>query len=180
MSENEREKEYDFSSLSERISAQTEAYVQFSNALVKIIEQTASIRDNLAGTNEQIYEECHKLQELLVELNKFYSENSNQHILYAKDVEFLKIAFAGFEKIILESSKDDTTAHKLLIEAVTKISTQSQATLTQNEIILAHIKNSDKELDKFKTLLWAFGAIMTIFFLLSGLHIVNITWFTNK
>lgn len=176
----ERDKEYNFSSLSERISAQTEAYVQFSNALVKIIEQTASIRDNLAGTNEQLDEECQKLQELLIDLNKFYSESSAQHTLYAKDIDALKASFVGFERTLKDSVKSEAEAHKELLESVAKISAASATILTQNETVLNYIKESNKVTDKFKVLIWAIGVIMTIFFILSGLHIVNVTWWMNK
>ena len=95
------ERNLDISALSERISAQTEAYVEFSNALVRIIEQTAAIRDKINNSSNVLEEEHkalnHKFQELLIEFTRYSSDNSNQHSLFQRDIEMFKNKLTDYE-----------------------------------------------------------------------------------
>ena len=88
------DRNYDFSTLSERISAQTQAYVEFSNALVKIIEQTAQIRDSVTDNNNHLLEDYrelnNKFQTLLLDLNNFFTENKYKHKNIDDDLDTIK------------------------------------------------------------------------------------------
>jgi hypothetical protein len=100
------ERNFDFATLSERISAQTEAAVEFSNALVRIIEQTAAIRDKINDSNSLMKDELKtisgKVQDILSDYNKFNSENHNKHDLFEKDLEFLEEKIIAYEKQLQE------------------------------------------------------------------------------
>jgi hypothetical protein len=193
---------YDFSSLSERISAQTEAYVEFSNALVKIIEQTAAIRDRITHSNDTLEEEYknlnNKFQELLIEFTKYSSDNSNQHSLFGKDLEAFKLKLLEFESklniLMNETSKSDELlsemAKELIIyskkitEQIHQNNEETKTTIgkitTQLGIQTKSLGDFKKSFDKFKYFLWAIGTIVAIFSALKGFGIIDINWLVNN
>ena len=73
------ERELDFNLLSERISAQTQAAVEFSNALVKIIEQTASIRDKITDSADSLKEEIQNIANDVHNLTRDFDKNAIQN-----------------------------------------------------------------------------------------------------
>ena len=185
---------YDFTTLSERISAQTEAYVEFSNALVKIIEQTASIRDRVTEINEHLLEEYRslntKFQELLIDINKFISDNHNQLNSIVKDVEFLSNKFHDYESkldAIIEEMNDANTKLFAMIGDLIKNSKQTNDLITSggHELTKLHTKIDSqsvkmdefkKSLDKWKMFLGVCVGLATILGVLTGLKIISISW----
>jgi DNA repair exonuclease SbcCD ATPase subunit len=143
------ERNYDFSTLSERISAQTEAAVELSNALVKIIEQTAAIRDRIHDTNDQFKDELKtlnaKLQELIIDYNKGVSENTIQHNLFSKDIETFKSRLVLFEDKIDKISSESETSFENLHNTVDELVKYSKKTIEQ---INENNKNSMAEFSK--------------------------------
>jgi ABC-type transporter Mla subunit MlaD len=192
---------YDFTTLSERISAQTEAYVEFSNALVKIIEQTANIRDRLSENNENLKDEYKVLnkqfQELLLDITKFFGENSNQHSLINKDLETFKFKLGSFETkmdlMLGELENTSATLNDTLLNLIkdSKESTDqidnhnidSKSTLTSISQILKtqseHIEDMKKSFDKFKVLVASILSIFGAIGLLNAFKIISISWFVH-
>ena len=185
---------YDFTTLSERISAQTEAYVEFSNALVKIIEQTASIRDRVTEINEHLLEEYRslntKFQELLIDINKFISDNHNQLNSIVKDVEFLSNKFHDYESkldAIIEEMNDANTKLFAMIGDLIKNSKQTNDLITSggHELTKLHTKIDSQSvkmdefktsLDKWKMFLGVCVGLATILGVLTGIKIISISW----
>ena len=195
------ERNLDISALSERISAQTEAYVEFSNALVRIIEQTAAIRDRINSSNNVLEEEHkalnHKFQELLIEFTRYSSDNSNQHSMFQKDIEMFKSKLNDYESrlnfLITETEKSDEILSgmtKELIEYSKKITDQihksneeTQGTIgkitSQLSIQTENLIEFKKTFDKFKLFLWALGVIIGVFGALKGFGLIDINWLIN-
>jgi hypothetical protein len=195
------ERNLDISALSERISAQTEAYVEFSNALVRIIEQTAAIRDKINNSSNVLEEEHkalnHKFQELLIEFTRYSSDNSNQHSLFQRDIEMFKNKLTDYESklnfLITETEKSDEILSgmaKELIEYSKKITDQIHKNNEETKNTIGQITSQlgiqtenliefQKTFDKFKFFLWALGAIVAAFGALKGFNLIDINWLVN-
>ncbi len=185
-------RDYDFSALSERISAQTEAYVEFSNALVKIIEQTASIRDKVSETNSHLLDDYRnlntKFQELLIEFNKFASENKNDHLNFNKDLGALKNKFTSYEvqlnDMIKEMDAKNSKFFKIFDEIESK-NTHTNKLINDNHEELTNIisdmhkKVSTIEgfLSKVANYFHVILAILGLIGMLMGFKILDIRWF---
>lgn len=147
------ERNLDFSTLSERISAQTQAYVDFSNALVKIIEQTAAIRDRLNDTNDHLKDDSkhglEKIQELLTNIAKVSSDTTTQHSLFAKDSDLIKAQIHEFELKITDLIKQNETQDadlKLMLSDIIKYSKRNLDQMSAlNEQNIAEFLKLQKE-----------------------------------
>lgn len=195
------DRNYDFSTLSERISAQTQAYVEFSNALVKIIEQTASIRDSVNDTNNHLLEDYRELnskfQTLLVDLNKFFSDNKNEHSHINRDISTLKTTLESFEENLnelieqLESSNNQVFGLiQDLVESTKKnkeiAKTETSSQQASIDSLVKQIDNQSKliasfqkSVDKSKVFIWAAGGLITLIGVLSQFGIIKIQWFVK-
>ena len=142
------ERNYDFSTLSERISAQTEAAMEFSNALVRIIEQTAAIRDRINDSNDLFKDELktitQKLQDLISEFNRSVIENKNQNNNINKDFEIFKSRLEEYDKKITEFLQDNDAVHSNLLTSVSDLIKYSEKTFSQLS------ENHKLNLDKVK------------------------------
>lgn len=187
-------REYDFSALSERISAQTEAYVEFSNALVKIIEQTASIRDRITENNSHLVEEYRdlnsKFQQLLIDFNKFLAENNNAETNLNKNIDYLSNKFKSFETQLDEMIKETESKNACFFKIFNELGANNSNT---NKLIEDNHKNLTQDVDAihkivlstetkleniFKNIKIALGIIGFIS-LLMGLGVISINWFKN-
>jgi chromosome segregation ATPase len=189
------ERNYDFSTLSERISAQTQAYVEFSNALVKIIEQTAAIRD----TNNHLLDDYknlnEKFQKLLVDFNTFSFQANSSFQDLDRDLVVIKTSLEDYEKqlkeLIEEMNERNTTLFDM-IEELTKHSEQVKEHISSDnngvkkalEDLSLRVENQNaliaefkKSIDKFKMFFWAVGGFLSIMGALSQFGIISITWF---
>ncbi len=195
------DRNYDFSTLSERISAQTQAYVEFSNALVKIIEQTASIRDSVNDTNNHLLEDYRELntkfQTLLVDLNKFFSDNKNEHSHINRDITSLKNTLESFEEDLnglIEQMEDNNNRVFGLIQTLVDNSknnkelatTETNSQQASINALIAKIENQSKviasfqkSIDKSKVFIWAAGGLITLIGVLSQFGILKILWFSK-
>ena len=200
------DRNYDFTTLSERISAQTQAYVEFSNALVKIIEQTAQIRDNVSENNNHLLEDYRdlnkKFQTLLLDLNKFFNENQYQHKTIDDDLGKIKSSLLIFEnklKDLINEMSDNNQQLFDMIEDVVNNSNQTKEMLnlgstdahSQYDLLIKKIDHLSsgileqsvlvsgfkKTIDKYKVFFWAAGALLAILGVLSQFGIMSITWF---
>jgi glutamyl/glutaminyl-tRNA synthetase len=194
-------RKYDFQSLSERITAQTEAYIGFSNALVKIIEQTANNRDLSTQIKELLDEEYRELNDgfrsILLEITKYHSDEVNNYNLLNKDVEFVKSKLSQIDTKIELTTKDnsnhqDSSAKKsaeiynFAKEISDKIDELKKDNKTNNENIIKFVNNQDTNIKvieetykKIKYFIWSLGVLLTAYNILTNLHIINLTWFTN-
>ena len=200
------DRNYDFSTLSERISAQTQAYVEFSNALVKIIEQTAQIRDSVSENNNHLLEDYKELngkfQSLLLELNKFFNENKYQHKTIDDDLDKIKSNLLTFEtklKDLIDEMSESNQQLFGMIEDAVKHSKQVKERLAMDSTDSSShydtlIKKIDdltlniaeqsvlvssfkKTVDKYKVFFWSTGVLITIIGVLSQFGIISISWF---
>lgn len=67
----------DFSALSERISAQTDAYVEFASAMVKVIESLASVRDKVDGLEQTMGKQYEALSQKVQDVIKAMGDASH-------------------------------------------------------------------------------------------------------
>lgn len=200
------DRNYDFSTLSERISAQTQAYVEFSNALVKIIEQTAQIRDSVTDNNNHLLEDYrelnNKFQTLLLDLNNFFTENKYKHKNIDDDLDTIKTSLTNYEqklKDLIKEMNDNNTQLFGMIENVVKHSKEIkdnhsiQKTDTQSyyDLLIKKIDTLNttiaeqnllvsgfkKTIDKYKILIWCAGGLIAILGTLSQFGILSLTWF---
>jgi gas vesicle protein len=129
------ERNYDFSTLSERISAQTEAAVEFSNALVRIIEQTAAIRDKINDSNDLVKDELknitQKLQDFITEFNKSVLENKNQNSMIAKDFENFVSKLIEYDRKLQSILEQNDDVNSNLLKSVADLLKYSQKTFDQ-------------------------------------------------
>jgi len=192
------ERNYDFSTLSERISAQTQAYVEFSNALVKIIEQTAAIRD----TNNHLLDDYknlnEKFQKLLVDFNTFSFQANSSFQDLDRDLVVIKTSLEDYEKqlkeLIEEMNERNTTLFDM-IEELTKHSEQVKEHISSDnngvkkalEDLSVRVENQNvliaefkKSIDKFKMFFWTVGVFLSIIGALSQFGIISITWFKKQ
>jgi len=200
------DRNYDFSTLSERISAQTQAYVEFSSALVKIIEQTAQIRDSVNDNNNHLLEDYrqlnNKFQTFLIDFNKFFSDNNHQHENIDDDLETIKASLVSFENKLQELIKEMNENNKNLfgmIENLVKHSKQfKENTDNQKSETQSDFKNLDKKIDsltatiseqnvlitsfkktidKYKIFIWALCGVIAVIGTLSQFGILSLGWF---
>ena len=200
------DRNYDFSTLSERISAQTQAYVEFSNALVKIIEQTAQIRDSVNENNNHLLEDYKELngkfQTLLLELNIFFNDNKYQHKNIDDDLDQIKANLLTFEtklkNLIDEMSESNQQLFGMIEDAVKhskqvkdKLATDSNDSSSNYDTLIKKIDDLSlhiaeqsvlvssfkKTVDKYKVFFWAAGGFLAILGALSQFGVISITWF---
>lgn len=184
----------DFAILSERISAQTQAYVEFSNALVKIIENTASIRDNTHDINVRLIDDYKtlnsKLQELNLEVNRSFAENKNSQQTLIRDVSDLN---EQVETIINLMNENNVKLFSMIEELTSSVqgngeiarsnfdlNTKNFNTLKEvSEKTDGRITNLVKTWDKVKIYVAAIVSIITIVGILMGFGIIDISWFVK-
>jgi predicted nucleic acid-binding Zn-ribbon protein len=200
------DRNYDFTTLSERISAQTQAYVEFSNALVKIIEQTAQIRDNVSENNNHLLEDYRdlnkKFQSLLLDLNKFFNENQYQHKTIDDDLDKIKSSLQSFENKLKDLINEMAGSNQKLFDMIEDVVDNSKRTKdmlnmestdsnSQYDLLIKKIDHLSsgileqsvlvsgfkKTIDKYKVFLWAAGALLAIVGVLSQFGIMSIVWF---
>jgi chromosome segregation ATPase len=200
------DRNYDFSTLSERISAQTQAYVEFSSALVKIIEQTAQIRDSVNDNNNHLLEDYrqlnNKFQTLLIDLNKFFSDTKHQHENIDNDLNTIKSSLISYENklkdLIKEMDnnnkelfgmienivnhtkqiKDDSVIYKAdVVSDIQKLNTKIDNLNTTIVEQNLLVSSFKKSIDKYKIFIWAACGLIAILGTLSQFGIVSITWF---
>lgn len=184
----------DFAILSERIAAQTQAYVEFSNALVRIIENTASIRDSTHEINSRLLEDYRvlngKLQELNIEVNKCFTENKQSHQLLTRDVNDLN---EQVEQIINLMNENNLKLFTMIEDLTTNV--QGNGVIAKNNFDLnqknfnslkiisentdGRINNFMKTWDKAKIYVAAIISIITIVGILMGFKIIDISWFVK-
>ncbi len=202
------DRNYDFTTLSERISAQTQAYVEFSNALVKIIEQTAQIRDNVSENNNHLLEDYRdlnkKFQSLLLDLNKFFNENQYQHKTIDDDLDKIKSSLMTFENKLKDLINEMAGSNQQLFDMIEDVVDNSKRTKdmlnlestdsnSQYDLLIKKIDHLSsgileqsvlvsgfkKTIDKYKVFFWAAGALLAILGVLSQFGILSISWFKN-
>ena len=195
-------RKYDFQSLSERITVQTEAYIGFSNALVKIIEQVANNRDISIQIKESLNEEYKELNDgfrnILLEITKYHSDEVNNHNLLNKESEIIKSKLSQIDTkidLVIKENKiyhDDIDEKNIDIynyskDIIKKIDDFKEENKLNNESIIKFINAQDENLKiiqetykKIKYIIWAIGALLAVYTLLSNFHILNLTWFTNS
>jgi CHASE3 domain sensor protein len=188
--------------LSDRISAQTAAAVEFSNALVKIIEQTAFIRDKINHTNDFLSEEYrnlkNKTEELILKFEKYSGENSNRHNSIGRDLEHFKSSLLDFESkiniviqanersdAILASIHQDSPEHsRKIMEQLNKMNEDVKASINKiNAQIEAQNENVNEfkqAFDRFKYFLVALGIMITLFGTLKTFNIIDISWLMKR
>lgn len=184
----------DFAILSERIAAQTQAYVEFSNALVRIIENTASIRDSTHEINSRLLEDYRvlngKLQELNIEVNKCFAENKNSQQTLTRDVNDLN---EQVEQIINLMNENNLKLFTMIEDLTTNV--QGNGAIAKNNFDLnqknfnslkiisentdGRINNFMKTWDKVKIYVAAIISIITIVGILMGFKIIDISWFVR-
>ena len=139
-------------SLSERVSAQIESYVEMSNALVKMIEQIADIRDRQRTANTDAdaeFKALHsRIQDVIHELEKVR---------------------ALLEKENLSSNLSATHNMEKILDSLTLISKKIDVQTKD----FADFKNSN---NKLQTFVWVFTVIALILGFLSSAHLVSISW----
>ena len=186
----QEERNYDFTSLSERISAQTEAYIEFSNALVKIIEQTASIRDNVKDVKELLNEEYKTLnsryQDFLLEYTKHHTDDINHYNLLNKDMDLMRTSLnqldAKFKLLGDETTESLDSLHNMsktlndTNKTLGTIFSEYHSTTSKHlETIVNHIKS----VDRIKYFFLALMFLVSLYATLSSLNILKVTWFTH-
>jgi len=188
--------------LSDRISAQTAAAVEFSNALVKIIEQTAFIRDKINHTNDFLSEEYrnlkNKTEELILKFEKYSGENSNRHNSIGRDLEHFKSSLLDFEykiNIVIQANEksdailaaihQDSPEHsKKIMEQLNKMNEDVKSSINKiNAQIEAQNENVNEfkqAFDRFKYFLVALGIMITVFGTLKTFNIIDISWLLKR
>lgn len=191
--------------LSDRISAQTAAYVEMSNALVKIIEHTADTRERIIDLAHVLKEDIRvvaaKNQDILLILSKLSTEGGSNHSLMTKDVDILlekasaldiKInelmriaeisaqAMSASSKVTADQILDSNSSH---ITEFEKMSTEYK-NLTSN--ILKELRTQTDDIQNFKIFFdkvkyyWmALLGMITVFGILAGFKIITISWFVK-
>lgn len=201
-------RQLDFLSLSERISAQTSAYMEFSNALVKLIENSASIRDRLNENNLILREEyallLNKTQEILIIISNYTLSTASDHKLLIRDLDNFQTNLSYFEKKLSLISEDNEEGRNILNKIYTDIFKYFQSVsdrfIIADELNKNNFHEINNKLDKANSKLVSIGdevarhknfriktaniiagltAIIGIILLLSSLNIIKISWFGN-
>lgn len=171
----------DLTALSERISAQIEAYVEMSNALVKIIEQIADIRDRIKDSSGKVDNEIKELNEklhlLIVEFNKHYGDISNQNINFSKEFDSIKGKINHIEDSLASINKSNQN----IIESISDKAEEEKHVAKNKEEDLKTIINDVSYLKSYFTkaivFIAVFVGIATLLGFLTAANIINITWF---
>ena len=184
-------REFDINTFSERLAAQTEAYVDFSHALVKIIEQTALIRDKINENNAHIIEDYKdirsKFESLLIEFNKFVSDTAHSHSNFEKDFDSFQNEIKNYQSKLEYMVKELDVKNKELFDIVDKINTTSNH---NHMILLAHSEDTSlllkkslsetsdirKWLSRASVYIQVTTAVLGLIGLLIGFGLINITW----
>jgi hypothetical protein len=153
------ERNLDYSALSERLSAQTQAYVEVANALVKIIETSATTRDLVNETNLNLKEDyrliTEKLQELIINVTVLSGDNSSQHKYIEKDLELLKSKIEENEKISNNFFINFKKSFEIIDKNILELNNYSKKTIdhisTTNEINQENLQSIEKENNKIST-----------------------------
>lgn len=202
------ERTFDYSALSERISAQMQAYVEVANALVKIIEGAAATRDIVNDTNDLLKEDYRaiidKLQDIVMSLTVFSSENSHEHNIFDKDIDILKEKIIDFDNKINKLIKDNDSSNLLLGANVNELLNYSKKTVDNishssnnvleeikkikigNDTIVASLNSMQVAVENFKLawtkikyVFWAINGILFIFGILKTFNIIDIIYLTK-
>lgn len=200
---------YEFSTLSERLSAQTAAYVEFSNALVKIIEQIAATRDKLNEFNQNIIKEQKEIHEEQQELNDklnqvssmvhaLHSDIKHQHQILIKENSEIVSKMSHIESKIkelfdevedsLDSLRNIANVH---LDLTKNISAENNKIIEeQNRLIKDLTKKIESQnviitdfskiAERFRMLWWVVGIITAVFGILFSFNILSFSWFGKK
>lgn len=188
--------------LSDRISAQTAAAVEFSNALVKIIEQTAFIRDKINHTNDFLSEEYknlkNKTEELILKFEKYSGENSNRHGSISRDLDHFKASLLNFESkinIIIQATENsdailtainqNSPEHtRKIVDQMNKMNEDVKLSInkinSQIEAQNVNVNEFKQAFDRFKYFLVAIGIMITVFGTLKTFNIIDISWLMKR
>lgn len=164
------------SALSERIAAQTEAYMEFSNALIKIIENSAAMRDQLSENSNLLKVEYNNLliktHELLTMVTSLLNSTSEDNNVILKDLSDFKKIIESLEKRMIQ-----------IYEENAELNEQSQ---TKIDLILSKIETTNKEINevsnfriKAKYILASLASVITFILVLDGFGVIKISWFTK-
>lgn len=149
-------RDYNMGAFSERLAAQTEAYVEFSNALVKIIESIASIRDKVIDTNDALKDDfktlIDKLNELLFIITKFSIDTASQYTILNKDiymiVEKIQLFNVNLNKLIESNDLSDDKLNQMMLDlidysksTIKKITDNNEDLINERESHNINLKN---------------------------------------
>lgn len=191
--------------LSDRISAQTAAYVEMSNALVKIIEHTADTRERIIDLSHFLKEDIRavssKNQDILLILSKLSTEGESNHNLMTKDVDALLEKAATLNVKINElmriaeiSAQAMTASSKITADQIidsnyshiTELGKMSTEYKNLTSSILEELRSQTNDIQNFKTFFdkvkyyWmALLGMITLFGILAGFKIITISWFVK-
>lgn len=193
------ERTFDFTALSERISAQTQAYVEFSNALVKIIEQTASIRDSINDTNGYLLEEYRELnkqfQKLRLEVNNFFNDTERENDEINRDLDDIKVNIDRFQQklnaLAQEFERKNSALFKIIETQVTEqknrfdrfAKCQGEHTVlltglgTKIDTLITAQTAFKKTIDTFKLTLAGIAIVLAVLETLIQFGVIKIHWF---
>ena len=196
------ERSLDYSALSERLSAQTQAYVEVANALVKIIETTATTRDIVNETHSSFKDDyrviTEKLQELILNLSWLANDDKSQSKYIEQNLENYKSKIDEFERKITILSGDIENDSKNLNKNLDELASYSKKTIDhismigdttskkidevkkQNELnavdlnsLIKGMQNLDASWTKAKYLFWAINIIIAIIGLLKNFNFIH-------
>jgi hypothetical protein len=197
------ERDLDYTALSERLSAQTQAYVEVANALVKIIENAATTRDIVNEINSTLKEDYRiineKLQEFNLNFTVFSNENTNQHKSLQKDLDSFTVKIAEVEKKTNKIIFDSENNMKLLSNNIIELTNYSKKTIDhvsatnefnykkleaiqeQNTALSEDVKSIIEGIDEAKTswtkakyLFWAINAMLVVYGILKQFNLINL------
>lgn len=164
------------SALSERIAAQTEAYMEFSNALIKIIENSAAMRDQLSENSNLLKVEYNNLliktHELLAMMTKLLSATSEDNNIILKDLSDFKTIIESLEKRMIQIYEENTEINK---QSKTKI-----------DLILSKVETTNKEINEVSTfrirakyVLGSLASVIAFILILDNFGVIKISWFSK-
>ena len=203
------ERSLDYSALSERLSAQTQAYVEVANALVKIIETTATTRDIVNETHSSFKDDyrviTEKLQELILNLSLLANDDKRQSKYIEQNLENYKSKIDEFERKITILSGDIENDSKNLNKNLDELASYSKKTIDhisiigdttskkidevkkQNELnavdlnsLIKGMQNLDASWTKAKYLFWAINIIIAIIGLLKNFNFIHFEFIPFK
>ena len=195
------ERAVDFNAMSERLSAQTEVYVEVASALVKIIENIATIRDRSNEIHEQLNTDYRvfntKFQDLFLVVSKISTDIMTQHSVYVRDLSTYSERFqevSSEQKVsqkmisqvmdcVRETCKDIernngnalTKSLQYSMDSTAQINNLSKQVADQS----TQIANFKNHFDKFIMFIAVFSGIAMILGLLVATHVINISWLVH-
>jgi methyl-accepting chemotaxis protein len=203
------ERELDFNLLSERISAQTQAAVEFSNALAKIIEQTASIRDKITDSADSLKEEIQNIANDVHNLTRDFDKNAIQNaathkqfneeldsfqnqinLLDSKVKKIIDSSVVNHEKLNVLMSELFLCSNKAFEQLSLQIDANTEITKKQRQFIVdmqkevekynIHFIEVDKNNIKNKMFIAAIVSIIGIIGMMAQFGILHFNWFPSK